>query len=193
MMKLELAATETIWQRIARLRHRNTDCLAPRFRAAVEAAVAECRAMGIVELPVTDEHGDAVCLPLDVMVHETLRTDQLQYIYFEQGTTKAKTAKKSWHFYCLAVDVISAHFEWFTGAEAKKRWADKDLRARVASAWFKAVADVFKKHGCAWGGDWKDADLPHFQWAKCKATPDDAPAIYARSGTHGVWRAVGAV
>ena len=82
----------------------------------------------------------------------------------------------SWHGYGLAVDVISESKGWGAGAE-----------------WFANVASVFKKFDCAWGGEWVDADLPHFQWGRCKPSPSAlAREIIVSQGVRGVWIAVGA-
>src|SRR5215211_4121594 len=78
--------------------------LAPRFRAAVETAIAECRAMG-----------------LDAVVYETYRSKELQAVYFARGRTVRPPVKPvtnamenlfSWHGYGLAVDVIHRVKEW---------------------------------------------------------------------------------
>ena len=84
----------------------------------------------------------------------------------------------SWHGYGLAVDVVSkAHF-----------WEPPS-----GEQWFRDVATVFKRHGCAWGGDWTKPDTPHFQWGKCKPSPSDmARLILAQDGVEAVWQAVGA-
>jgi peptidoglycan L-alanyl-D-glutamate endopeptidase CwlK len=60
-------------------------------------------------------------------------------------------------------------------------------------AWFRKVSEVFKRHGCKWGGDWNRPDTPHFQWAQCKASPSDkARELIASGGVIAVWKAVGA-
>ena len=144
--------------------------LAPRFRAGVEAAIAECRAIG-----------------LDARVWEGFRTQELQQIYYARGrtvippthtVTNAPTNLFSWHGYCLAVDVISeAHYWEPPGGEG----------------WFRRVAEVFKRHDCKWGGDWNHPDTPHFQWAACKPSPSDVARMLIRTqGVEAVWRAVGA-
>ena len=142
--------------------------LAPRFRAAVEAALAECAASG-----------------LDARVYEAVRSPELQALYYARGrtvippprpVTNARNNLYSWHGYGLAVDVISR-------AEAWNQPHD----------WFGRVAVVFKKYSCAWGGDWKQADLPHFQWGRCKPSPSDlARQIMAQRGVRAVWQALGA-
>lgn len=134
--------------------------LAPAFRAAVMGALEECRAAG-----------------LDATVFETLRTQERQRWAYLRGASRAKDADASWHFYGLAVDVISRAKAWDAG-----------------DAWFRRVAAVFKRHGCDWGGDWHSfRDLPHFQWGRCRASPSDVSrTLYAQGGREAVWRAVGA-
>lgn len=143
--------------------------LAPLFRQAVEAAIAECNNNG-----------------LDAMVYEAYRSQELQAQYYARGrtvipptetVTNAPTNLQSWHGYGLAVDVISR----------KKGWSAGDK-------WFADVAAVFKRHDCKWGGDWKQRDLPHFQWHRCKASPsDEARKLVTTVGIPAVWQAVGAV
>jgi peptidoglycan L-alanyl-D-glutamate endopeptidase CwlK len=83
----------------------------------------------------------------------------------------------SWHGYGLAVDVIHRTKQWNAG-----------------TPWFAAVAVIFKRHGCKWGGDWKSADLPHFQWGLCKPSPSDTARQFLRTrGVRAVWEAVGAM
>jgi peptidoglycan L-alanyl-D-glutamate endopeptidase CwlK len=145
--------------------------LAPAFRAAVDAAIAECN---------DGAH------QLNAMVYETYRSNELQAVYFTRGrtvrppqepVTNAMTSLQSWHGYGLAVDVI----------HKTKRWGAGD-------AWFASVADVFKRHGCKWGGDWTHPDRPHFQWGLCKPSPSDqARELIRTSGVFAVWEAVGAL
>ena len=140
--------------------------LAPRFRAAVEAAIGECNAQG-----------------LDAFVYEAYRSNELQQVYYARGrtvfppdkpVTNAPTNLFSWHGYGLAVDVISR----------AKSWSQPD-------EWFARVAEHFKQQGCKWGGDWKQRDLPHFQWGPCQPSPSDlARQIIAAQGMRAVWKAV---
>jgi peptidoglycan L-alanyl-D-glutamate endopeptidase CwlK len=142
--------------------------LAPRFRAAVQSALVDCAAAGY-----------------DAMVYEALRSQQLQAIYYARGrsvmppptpVTNAQSNLYSWHGFGLAVDVISRSRQW-----------------NQPESWFKAVADIFKKYGCAWGGDWTQADLPHMQWGRCKPSPSDlARELIGKQGMQAVWQAVGA-
>lgn len=184
MLKTELNGL-SIWKRIAELRQNDLELLAPKFEAAVRNALAELEGRHT-------KIGD-VEVALDVIVFETARTNELQEIYYAQGTSNAKTAEKSWHFYGLAIDVISRRFEWFGNKEAKLVWADDRERMFAAERWFKAVGGFFEARGCSLGAKWGKPDLPHIQWGKCKKSPDDAPEIYRTKGLEAVWRAVGAI
>jgi peptidoglycan L-alanyl-D-glutamate endopeptidase CwlK len=144
--------------------------LAPLFRAAVDAAIAECN-NGVNQL--------------EAIVFETYRSNELQAIYYTRGrtvrppsapVTNAMSNIYSWHGYGLAVDVIHRTKHWNAG-----------------DAWFRKVAEIFKRHGCKWGGDWRSPDLPHFQWGLCRASPSDqARALLRTGGVLSVWEAVGA-
>ena len=149
---------------------RDLSQLAPKFRAGVEAAIAACHAAG-----------------LEAMVFEALRSNALQQLYYQRGrtiippthtVTNASTSVFSWHGFGLAVDVVHQTLFW---------------EPPGGEAWFAAVAAVFKQHDCAWGGDWKQKDTPHFQWYKCKPSPSDmARLILQTDGLPAVWKAVGA-
>lgn len=142
--------------------------LAPRFRQAVEAAILECNIGG-----------------LDAYVFEAFRSQALQQAYYARGrsvippdkaVTNASSSLYSWHGYGLAVDVISRSRHW-----------------SAPESWFAQVAAVFKKHGCSWGGDWKQRDLPHFQWGACQPSPSAlAREIMNTRGAQAVWQALGA-
>ena len=142
--------------------------LAPKFQAAVAAAIAACNARGI-----------------DAYVYEAYRSEELQAEYYARGRTEipptrpvtnASTNLYSWHGYGLAVDVISRSKSW-----------------DQSESWFADVATEFKKVGCKWGGDWTVKDLPHFQWGACKPSPSDrARALIREGGVAAVWLVVGA-
>lgn len=150
--------------------NRDLDLLAPKFREAVKAAIAECNTAGY-----------------QAMVYEGYRTQELQAIYYARGrtvippthtVTNAPTNLTSWHGYGLAVDVV----------HQTKYWEPEE-----GEKWFRKVSEVFKKHGCKWGGDWNRPDTPHFQWGECKASPSDkARELIASGGVIAVWKAVGA-
>jgi peptidoglycan L-alanyl-D-glutamate endopeptidase CwlK len=171
--------------------YRGVDCLAPLFRAAVEKGLDECRSIG-----------------LDPIVWESCRSQALQEFYYTRGrpptaeyprpVTWQRDAMKAWHFYGLAVDVISQEHHWFAVTEAlahgltgEALQALTDARARQANIWFGAVAEIFKKHGCSWGGDWIKQDKPHFQWGRCRPSPSQLSIDgFTRGGKREVWRLV---
>lgn len=146
------------------------DYLAPGFRVAVERAIEAC-----------NDSSNA----LDAIVYETYRSNELQSVYYKRGrevkppdspVTGAQTNLYSWHGYGLAVDVIHREKEWDVG-----------------NSWFQSVAEIFTRHGCKWGGDWKSPDRPHFQWGRCKPSPsDEARELIRTRGIEAVWEAVGA-
>jgi hypothetical protein len=145
------------------------DGLPPLMRAAVEAALRECN----------DER-------LDAVVYESHRSEELQEIYWHRGrdvtpphetVTNVRDAMDGWHFYWLAVDVISASMRW-----------------DVPDSWRAQVTAIFKRHGLAAGAEWPHPDRPHYQWGKCRRSPSDkARDLYASGGLEAVWRAVGAI
>ena len=146
------------------------DFLAPKFADAVRAALGECTALG-----------------LKAVVYETYRTNALAQAYYAKGrtapgsiVTHATDNVHSWHGFGLAVDVIHQTMRWDVGA-----------------SWWPAVAAVFKRHGCAWGGDWHSfQDLPHYQWGTLvgdHASPDDEDRRLVRvDGLLAVWQRHGA-
>jgi len=194
--KLALSSNGDIWSRITSLRQNSLDLLAPAMRAAVIATLK--RAHGRV-VQVTLVSGLVDVVPLDPVVFETLRSDELQRIYYGQGTSNAQTAEESWHFYGLAVDNISIEYEWFDNAAALKRWPLSRDRELVSNAWFRAMAEIGKQLQLKAGLDWPTKpDAPHLQWGRCAASPHDAPRIYHAGGgglrgRQEVWKAVGAL
>lgn len=147
---------------------RDLDKLAPRFAAAVRAAIDAANAEG-----------------LDAVVYEAMRSAELQALYYARGrtiipptrpVTYARSHLYSWHGFSLAVDVVSTSHGWSRSYE-----------------WFARVAAHFGREGCRWGGEWKVPDLPHFQWGRCKPSPSDqARQLLAEGGLAAVWQAVGA-
>lgn len=143
---------------------RSTGSLAPKFRDAVNAILAD---MG------------------DAKISEGLRTFERQsYLYgfgreYDDGrgiVTNASSNLTSWHGYGLAVDIVHATLEWDAG--------DK---------WFRLLGDTAKAHGCSWGGDWFHPDLPHVQFGTLKDSPSgEARQLIADGGVEAVWDAVGA-
>lgn len=149
---------------------RSFDPLAPKFRASLVAALKECNDNG-----------------LDAYAYETLRSDELQKLYWVRGrppteeyprpVTNARSAQYGWHFFGLAADIISV----------SKRWS-------VSDEWRKNVCAIMRKHGLDCGADWPHPDLPHVQWGRCKRSPsNEARALYAQGGNALVWQAVNAI
>ena len=148
---------------------RDLALVAPVFAEAVRRAIEDANAAG-----------------LDAYVYEAKRSHALAALYYARGrtvipptqkVTNAPDETRSWHGYGLAVDVISR----------AKGWAQPET-------WFRDVAVHFFRHGCRWGWEWKQKDLPHFQWGHCRPSPsDEARRLLAASGVESVWRAVGAV
>jgi peptidoglycan L-alanyl-D-glutamate endopeptidase CwlK len=152
---------------------RDLQKLAPKFRQAVEAALAECETKG-----------------LHAKVNEALRSQERQAFLFAQGRTRpgnivtnAPTSLTSWHGYGLAVDVIHRTLAF------KPFGADRAANEQ----WFADVGAVFKNNGCSWGGDWTHPDTPHMQWGHCRPSPSDrARELIAGGGVEAVWTEVGA-
>lgn len=136
--------------------------LAPKFRAALEAMLAQ--------------------LP-DAMVAETIRTPERQeYLWgfgrlYDDGrgdVTEARSNLYSWHGYGLAADI------W----HKEKLW-------RASKLWYRTMGECAKAHGLDWGGDWPRYDAPHVQFGGMKDSPSYvARGLYASGGVEAVWRAV---
>lgn len=153
--------------------NRDLSLLAPAFRAAVNAAVAECSGRGF-----------------PVKVNEGFRSQGRQNWLYQQGRTRpgpkvtnAPTSLTSWHGYGLAVDVI----------HATKAYKPAGSNVAGNNKWFADVAAIFKAHGCKWGGDWTKPDRPHMQWGRCTASPTQgARDLMRASGAQAVWASLGA-
>lgn len=91
--------------------------------------------------------------------------------------TNAKSPLWSWHFYLLAVDIVSS-----------------DKEDNAPSSYYRLLRDMCRAHGLGSGMDWPDfTDPPHVQMGGMKRGPSDAARwLYATGGRSAVWRAVGA-
>lgn len=148
--------------------NRDLSLLAPKFRVAVETSLRECKDAG-----------------LDAMVFEGYRSLELQQIYYARGrtvrppfytVTNAKSNLYSWHGFGLAVDVVHRTMYW-----------------NPPQSFWRDVAEIFKRNGCDWGGDWTMADLPHFQYGTLRKSPSGrARELFAAGGMQAVWAEVGA-
>ena len=94
-------------------------------------------------------------LGIDLLVTSGMRTFEQQQALYDQGrakpgqiVTKAKPGT-SFHNYGLAIDIVPL-------LEGKPNWKSKD---------FARIAEIGKRIGFSWGGDWKSfKDLPHFEY-----------------------------
>jgi hypothetical protein len=146
MLKVDIPVkAPSIWERIDKLRINDPCRLAPGMRARVLAYMEEAKGIKLVRLE-----------KFDPIIFETARVDELQRIYYEQGTTNAPTAIYGWHFYELAIDVVSE----------SKGWS-------VSQAWWRLNASLMRKHDIDPGLDWKKPDEPHGQFGTLKASPSD--------------------
>lgn len=182
--KLALSDSD-IWKKIDSLRIKSIDGLAPKFYKALMDGMSDMRGRTIKLGPIS--------VDLDWMIFETIRSDELQQIYFQQGTTNASTAEHSWHYYGLAVDGISSRFKWFDTPTARTIWPKKDTRDSYAEDWFLDCGSYFEKYGCKLGAKWHHPDLPHVQWGNMADSPILAPKLKEEGGNEAVWRAVGAI
>lgn len=182
MLKTELNAS-SVWARIAELRQNDINLLAPKFKQVVLDSLDDLKGKSV-------KIGDLE-VDLDVVVFETKRTNELQRIYYSQGTTNAKTAERSWHFYGLAIDIISHRYEWFDNEQAKRSWPNETKRFSAGSKWFLAAGNYFEKRGCSLGSKWEHPDSPHIQWPK-KKSPNEEAGIYYAEGLDKIWDSLGA-
>lgn len=143
---------------------RSLDVLAPKFRAALVATLADVS---------------------DGKLTETLRTAERQsFLYgfgrdYDDGrgiVTNAPTSLTSHHGYGLGADVVQVVHEW-----------------SAPLSWFTHLGEVAERHGLKWGGRWRHPDLPHLYFGGCPDVPSYAMrTLYASSGVEAVWQLCGA-
>lgn len=144
--------------------------LAPKMQVAVEAIIKQMADAG---------H--------KAKVFETLRTAERQaFLYgfgrtYDDGrgtVTKVQDARKGWHFYGLAVDIVQ---------NDASPWD-------APQAFWQTLGKCAEANGLTWGGRWKFLDLPHSQWAGCPTSPTALDiALAAESGIGAVWKKYGAI
>ena len=164
--------TEDVWARIARLRIKDVDLLAPVIKHSVLQGLS---ALGTQTASI-QYMGETHTISLKTKVVETLRVQELQEIYFQQKTSKVSDVMRGSHAYGIAVDLISEEYDWFTGKAAAERWPDRKVREAISLLWYRRLAAVVTADNVmAWGGLWKKfPDSPHFQSARTPVSPNHA-------------------
>lgn len=140
------------------------NALAPKMQVAVEAIIKGMADAG---------H--------KAKVFETLRTAERQaFLYgfgrqYDDGrgtVTKVQDARRGWHFFGLAVDIVESD---------ATPW-------NASQAFWQTLGKLAEQHGLTWGGRWKFLDLPHCQFANCPTSPTDLDrSLYAEAGMEAVW------
>jgi peptidoglycan L-alanyl-D-glutamate endopeptidase CwlK len=99
----------------------------------------------------------------------TLRTFAEQDALFAQGRTKPgkvvtnARGGQSYHNYGLAVDIVLLVDRDKNGTFEAASWeTNVDFDGDGKADW-REVVDIFKRHGWAWGGEWRFKDDPHFE------------------------------
>lgn len=167
MLKHEIAvAVPSVWMRIKELRCNDTALLAPKFAESLEEMMIYANE-NIKRVRISSQS----LIPFDPIIFETWRANELQAIYFSQGTTKARTALYGWHFYGLAVDIISKSMEW-----------------SVPNKWWEQLAKLAESRGLRSGRRWKkkvagsyvsNPDNPHIYPGNLKSSPsNEARRLY---------------
>ncbi|WP_164108259.1 MULTISPECIES: M15 family metallopeptidase [Sphingobacterium] len=96
-------------------------------------------------------------------ISQGLRSISEQDALYAQGrTTKGKIVTNakggsSWHNYGLAFDFVLLYDKDLNGTFETASWDE--------NKYWMQVVNEFKKHGYAWGGDWRFKDSPHFEKA----------------------------
>lgn len=145
-------------------------CLAPKFRRALDRALEQLRGMGY-----------------EPRVVETLRTaERQQWLHgfgrlYDDGrgvVTHSFDGDESWHFYGLAADVVCA----------RKLWA-------APRAFWDAAGRAYARQALEWGGDWTFRDFPHVQWGRpMRRSPSPrASRLWSESGPEALWKVVEAL
>lgn len=144
--------------------------LAPKVQAAAEAIIKDMADQGF-----------------NATVFETLRTDERQtFLYgfgrdYDDGrgtVTKVQHARKGWHRWGLALDIVE---------NDASPWD-------APQAFWQALGKSAEKHGLTWGGRWKFLDLPHSQWGGCPTSPTALDiSLGTEEGMEALWKKYKAV
>ncbi len=141
------------------------NALAPKMQVAVEAIVKGMAEAG---------H--------KAKVFETLRTAERQaFLYgfgrqYDDGrgtVTKVQDARKGWHYFGMAVDIVE----------------NDSSPCNASQSFWQTLGKLAEKHGLTWGGRWKFLDLPHSQWGGAPVSPTALDiALASESGIEAVWK-----
>ena len=150
MRKEELSSIKNIdiWSKIKELRRNDICDLAPKFREKIIKLMEECSKIEPMNV-------SGIIFQFDLIVFETSRSNELQQIYYSQRTTNARHAFYSWHFYGLAIDIISKSRNW-----------------NVPLKWWDKLGEIVRSNNLRWGGDFrKIKDYAHIQWKDMVDSP----------------------
>jgi hypothetical protein len=147
MLKTEIAVkAPSVWDLIKKLRKSDPCFCAPEFKIKLLTMIESAKKVGRLR------NGEL----FDPIIFETERVEELQRIYYNQGTTNASSAIYGWHFYRLAADIISLEKEW-----------------SVSDLWWSTLADLAEDHGLASGYRWTGKDEPHVYLGGLRKSPSD--------------------
>ena len=164
---------------------RTLDDCSPLFAGRVRSLLAKLEARG-----------------LDPIVDESIRSNERQTWLFNMGrlyddgrgkVTNVPNAETGWHFFGLAVDIISKRYQWDYDSPGGKAFYDA-LREE-ATALDLTSGDDWNRNGTPVENDPSEhlCDRPHVQWW-CEgmhvSPSENARALFASGGRQAVWRAL---
>ena len=150
---------------------RSLDSIAPKFREKVERLILHMHERGY-----------------DATIAESIRSNERQQWLWGFGreyddgrgiVTNSHDGRWSWHFFGLAVDIVSSSNGW-----------------DAPSMFWALLGLCAEREGLAWGGGWPTfPDRPHVQFgAPMRRSPSPhALELYQQGGREAVWREVGAL
>lgn len=151
---------------------RDINQLTPVAQTACELFMSKCKEVG-----------------LNVLITETLRTQERQNYLYCQGRTVAQATAKgiSEDFATKYCNPKANQVTWTLSSNHKTGMAwdvCKNVKGQEYSdkSFFEKAGKVAKELGIEWGGDWKEKDTPHFQVDKNWK----APATVVPKGEHNV-------
>lgn len=122
----------------------------------------------------------------DPFVFESLRSHERQEYLFGFGrsyddgrgiVTNSGSGFETWHFYGLAVDIVSSQNLW-----------------NAPVAFWRDLGAAVRRYGLAWGGDWPNfPDKPHVQFGPPMPQSPTASTVdlFRAGGNAAVWKHLG--